>query len=75
MEPWEGFGGGAKGYNLRAGTGQREQEVALRWREAEPPTHFLSGLRKCCLRQMLPETGWGGVRVPQIRGMCVQGHQ
>lgn len=34
--------------------------MALRWREAEPPAHFLSGLRKCCLRQRLPAVGGGG---------------
>lgn len=47
-----------------------KQEVALRWREAEPSAYFLSGLRKCC-RDRLPERvcvcvcGWG---VPQIWG-------
>lgn len=50
--------------------------MALRWREAETPAHFLLGLRKCCLRQRLPAVGWGGVKWGGLRSgvfLCVQG--
>lgn len=55
MQPWEALGveprGTTPGWHRAIG----KQEVALRWREAEPPAHFLSGLRKCCMRQ----AAWG----------------
>lgn len=52
-----GWSQGAQPQGWHRATGK--QEVASRWREAEPPAHFLSGLRKCCLRQS--GVGWGGV--------------
>lgn len=43
--------------------------MALRWWGAEPPAHFLLGLRKCCLRQRLPAVGWGGVKWGGVLGL------
>ena len=60
--PGKALGVELRGTTPRLAQATGKQEVALRWREAEPPAHFLSGLRKCCLRQRLPETGWGCLR-------------